>query len=73
MNKERIKELIEKSYYECPQVTSYMWENNIVPPDQWTKFAESLIRECASVNYRSPFKDGEFHAREVLEHFGVEE
>jgi hypothetical protein len=35
------------------------------------KFAEALIRECAGVNYNSPFQDGEFHAREVLEHFGL--
>jgi hypothetical protein len=37
------------------------------------KFAELLVKECASVNYNSPFQDGEFHAREVLEHFGVDE
>jgi hypothetical protein len=37
------------------------------------KFAELIVLECASVNYNSPFQDGEFHAREVLEHFGVEE
>jgi hypothetical protein len=47
-------------------------------PDKWIevyneKFAELLVKECASVNYNSPFQDGEFHAREVLEHFGVEE
>jgi len=44
----------------------------------WTEedkqeFAELIVRECAKVNYNSPFKDGEFHARELLEHFGVEE
>ena len=37
------------------------------------KFAELIVKECAKVNYNSPFKDGEFHARELLEHFGVEE
>jgi len=37
------------------------------------KFAELIVRECAGVNYNSAFKDGEFCAREVLEHFGVEE
>ncbi len=37
------------------------------------KFAELIVKECAGVNYNSPFQDGEFHAREVLEHFGVEE
>ena len=37
------------------------------------KFAELIVRECANVNYNSPFQDGEFHAREVLEHFGVED
>jgi hypothetical protein len=37
------------------------------------KFAELIVRECAGVNYNSLFQDGEFHAREVLEHFGVQE
>jgi hypothetical protein len=37
------------------------------------KFAELIVRECVGVNYKSPFRDGEFHAREVLEHFGVKE
>jgi hypothetical protein len=37
------------------------------------KFAELIVRECVGVNYKSPFRDGEFHAREVLEHFGIEE
>ena len=37
------------------------------------KFAELIVWECVKVNYNSPFQDGEFHAREVLEHFGVEE
>lgn len=37
------------------------------------KFAELIVKECAKVNYNSPFKDGEFHARELLEHFGIEE
>jgi hypothetical protein len=40
---------------------------------QYQEFAELIVKECASVNYNSPFQDGEFHAREVLEHFGVEE
>jgi hypothetical protein len=35
--------------------------------------SELIVRECAAINYKSPFKDGEFHAREVLENFGVEE
>jgi hypothetical protein len=37
------------------------------------KLAELIVQECVGVNYKSPFRDGEFHAREVLEHFGVEE
>ncbi len=37
------------------------------------KFAELIVRECSGVNYNSSFQDGEFHARELLEHFGVEE
>ena len=79
---ERIKELAEKSYYECPQVTSYMWENDIVPPEQWTKFAKLIVRECISIIDKS--KDEAINNRwnvdeamsvaemELLEHFGVE-
>jgi hypothetical protein len=37
------------------------------------KFAQLIIRECTSVNYHSSFQDGEFHARELLEHFGVDQ
>lgn len=36
------------------------------------KFVQLIVRECAGINYNSSFQDGEFHAREVLEHFGVE-
>jgi len=42
-------------------------------PNVLQEFAELIVRECAGVNYNSAFKDGEFCAREVLEHFGVEE
>ena len=45
------------------------WEEGI----SLSKFAELIVQECANINYNSPFQDGEFHAREVLEHFGVEE
>ena len=37
------------------------------------KFADLIVKECSGVNYHSPFQDGEFHARELLEHFGIEE
>ena len=37
------------------------------------KFAELIVKECSGVNYNSSFQDGEFHARELLEHFGIEE
>lgn len=37
------------------------------------KFAELIVKECAGVNYNSVFMHGEFCAREVLEHFGIEE
>jgi len=40
---------------------------------QYKEFAELIVRECAYINLKSPFQDGEFHAREVLEHFGVRE
>jgi hypothetical protein len=34
-------------------------------------FAEEVIKECARVNWCSPFKDGEHHARELLEYFEI--
>jgi len=41
--------------------------------DELEKFAWLIVKECANVNLNSTFQDGEFHAREVLEHFGIEE
>ena len=88
MNK-RIRELVEKSYYECPQVTSYDWENNIVPPEQWTKFAELIVKEMCDMMEQA--EDDSYHCFEPSErpmdyirflydwrtrfekHFGVEE
>ena len=40
--------------------------------EEFEKFAELIIKECSGVNYHSSFQDGEFLARELLEHFGVE-
>jgi 16S rRNA G527 N7-methylase RsmG len=58
---ERIKELaVQAGFYANPDV------------EKFEKFAELIVRECAYINLKSPFQDGEFHAREVLEHFGVE-
>lgn len=36
-------------------------------------FAELIVKECSGVNYHSSFQDGEFHARELLDHFGIGE
>ena len=71
---ERIRELAEQAGL---KVESFMTN----PPkpfqilgstEQFEKFAELIVVECSGINYNSPFKDGEFHAREVLERFGVE-
>jgi hypothetical protein len=66
---ERIKELVRESNLDVYGLgkEKYKWEYTV------EKFAELIIRECAGVNYNSVFKDGEFCAREVLEHFGVED
>lgn len=64
---ERIKELWDQA---ALLESDPSWEGQTKFMD---KFAELIVLECASVNYNSPFQDGEFHAREVLEHFGVEE
>jgi hypothetical protein len=67
---ENIKKLIEQADIYCDQ----HWLGNPFYDVKWEeKFAELLIKECANINYNSPFPDGEFHAREVLYHFGVEE
>ena len=41
--------------------------------EQMREFAELIVKECSGVNYHSSFQDGEFHARELLDHFGVGE
>lgn len=41
--------------------------------DAILNFAELIVRECALVNFRSDYSDGEFHSVEVLKYFGVEE
>ena len=41
--------------------------------EEFEKFAELIVKECSGVNYHSSFQDGEFHARELLDHFGVGE
>lgn len=65
---ERIKELAEQCGFRSnPDIYDRNQSFDI------EKFAELIVRECAGINYNSSFKDGEFHAREVLEHFGVEE
>lgn len=67
---ERLNELIRKSYYECPYVTSYQWENNIVPPEQWAKFAELIVRDCISIVERHGSWIGVDY---IKERFGIEE
>ena len=75
---ERFRELAEQSGAQFfPAMTDYFGDTHpsgvLTVKVDLEKFAELIVRECAGVNYKSPFRDGEFHAREVLEHFGVEE
>jgi hypothetical protein len=58
---ERIRELAEQAGI------SYL---SSIHPDMWEKFAELIVRECASVVFK---KTGPKSALNVLEHFGVEE
>lgn len=69
---ERIKELIKQAQIDDIAFDKWgdAYDVKRLDPE---KFAELIVRECAGVNYNSAFKDGEFCAREVLEHFGVEE
>ena len=74
---ERIKELAEQAdiqfYKSYVPETGFKYEGTEVTVEDLKNFAELIVRECAGINYNSSFKDGEFHARELLEHFGVEE
>lgn len=78
---EQIRKLIEKSYYECPQVTSYMWENHIVPPEQWTKFAELMVSQFVFELMHESTKQSSAEiqdfsvtvANRIKQHFGVKE
>ena len=65
---EQLRKLVRESGLDDPDFPIEDWDN--VP---LAKFAVSIVRQCAGINLTSPFLDGEFHAREVLEHFGVEE
>jgi len=68
MNK-RIRELVEKSYIYDRQNDSSFFNKE--------KFAELIVRECASELIRwkdEPFPyDPEFGAKLIKQHFGVEE
>ena len=59
---ERIKELTEQCYEYKAEMLD-IWFNK-------EKFAELIVRECASVVFK---KTGPKSALDVLEHFGVEE
>ena len=76
MNKQRIKELVEKSGI------GYL---SSIHPDTVDKFAELIVRECADIaknskytNASSDYYDGfnealVYSANKIKEHFGVEE
>jgi hypothetical protein len=70
-----MNEKIKEPYYSLMYKASEGWNDHLfqVPPELLEKFAEMIVRECVGVNYNSAFKEGEFCARELLEHFGVEE
>ena len=68
---ERIKKLADQAYSYASAQTGEFSPEFMGSYDK--KFAELVVKECAGINYKSSFKDGEFHAREVLEHFGVGE
>ncbi len=71
--KERIRQLkLQASLWCDANIPEQFSEETMGYGTAWEdKFAELIVQECANVNYNSPFQDGEFHARELLEHFGV--
>jgi hypothetical protein len=46
-----------------------------MPFDEWCeKFAELIVRECASVGYESSYSECALNvSNKILEHFGVQE
>lgn len=81
---ERIKELFNKAsvyaYEQNPGENSYgrPVDENKYEEDRYTKFAELFVRECAKISLecginlnREDFRQG--IARNIKEHFGVEE
>ena len=69
---ERIRELAEQAGFSSWELNPSV-ETMSDTPEKVNKLAELIVRECVNVNYNSAFKDGEFCARELLEHFGIEE
>ena len=67
---ERIRELQSKSYLMCKQIVDDDG-HVVVTPDMWfDKFAELLVRECASIAATAePWRSDDL----ILRHFGVEE
>ena len=64
----RIKELIEQ----CIIIEEYGWGASYENFDR-EKFAELIVRECASVCENSNYEFGTIFTKMIKEHFGVEE
>lgn len=66
---EKIKELAEQSgwLHACKHggVHSSLDED-------WIKFAELIVQECASLCYNSNLKDADIHAMNILNHFNID-
>jgi len=78
--KERIKQLREQALrWAGENINRNLYSNYEIEQKEYEKFAELIVRECASIAYReSCYSDPEnvmgFDiAKKIEEHFGVEE
>ena len=73
---ERIKQLALQSQlvYETTDGKVYnSWEDYVDLTEYVEKFAELIVRECASVCENSNYEFGTIFTKMIKEHFGVEE
>jgi len=69
---ERIRELAEQAGFQYIKDERIGWAGNYNA--SLPKFAELIVRECASVGYESSYSECALNvSNKILEHFGVQE
>jgi hypothetical protein len=74
---ERIKLLLERAEYQAQKQSGSDWEVHVEPSREqiFEKFAELIVRECAKACEKNSYLalNGWQRAKQIREHFGVEE